>query len=112
MGLSPGATSTSKMASNDALACTYAALILHDDGIPISGDKIASVCKSAGVAVETYWPSLFANMLKDKNVEEMLMSSAAAPAPAAGGAAAPADAGAAAGGGGGKKKAPEPEPEE
>merc|ERR1712070_114073 len=106
MGLSPGATSTSKMASNDALACTYAALILHDDGIPISGDKIASVCKSAGVVVEAYWPSLFANMLKDKNVEEMLMSSAAA-APAA-------DAGAAAGGGGGGggKKAPEPEPEE
>ena len=27
------------------LACTYAALILNDDGVDISGDKIASLLK-------------------------------------------------------------------
>ena len=27
------------------LACTYAALILSDDGVDISGDKIASLLK-------------------------------------------------------------------
>ena len=89
------------------MACTYAALILHDDGIPITGDKISAITKAAGVEVESYWPGLFANMLKDKNVEDMLMSSASAgPAPAA---AAPAAGGAAPAA---AAKAPEPEEEE
>merc|ERR1711871_1101482 len=88
------------MASPDALACTYAALILHDDEIPITGDKIAAITKAGGVEVEAYWPGLFAAMLKDKNIEDMLTSSASA-APAAGGAPAAA-----------AKKEPEPEEEE
>merc|ERR1711881_799465 len=90
------------MASTDALACTYAALILHGDGIPITDDKISAIIKAAGIEYEAYWPGLFATMLKDKNVEDLLMASASAGA-------APAAAG---GGGGGGKKAPEPEPED
>merc|ERR1712094_31769 len=72
------------MASTDALACTYAALILHDDGIPITDDKISAIIKAAGIEYEAYWPGLFATMLKDKNVEDLLMASASAgAAPAA-----------------------------
>merc|ERR1711924_439220 len=72
------------MASTDALACTYAALILHDDGIPITDDKISAIIKAAGIEYEAYWPGLFATMLKDKNVEALLMASASAgAAPAA-----------------------------
>ncbi|KAJ9439396.1 60S acidic ribosomal protein P1 [Diplonema papillatum] len=31
--------------STDELACTYAALILHDEGLEISADKITSLTK-------------------------------------------------------------------
>jgi large subunit ribosomal protein LP1 len=33
------------------LACTYAALILHDDGQDITGDKINTLVRAAGVKV-------------------------------------------------------------
>ncbi|CAI5931131.1 unnamed protein product, partial [Closterium sp. NIES-64] len=78
------------------LACTYAALILHDDGIPITADKIATLVKAANVNVEAYWPTLFAKLLEKRSVEDLVSNigsggggAVAAPA-AAGGAAAPA----------------------
>ena len=76
--------------SNQELACTYAALILHDDGIAITADKIATIAKAAGVELEPYWPALFAKLLERKPIEELI--------PNVGGGAAPAAAGAAAGG--------------
>ncbi len=33
------------------LACTYAALILHDDGQDVTADKISALVKAAGVKV-------------------------------------------------------------
>lgn len=62
------------MASNDELACIYAALILHDDGISITADKIASILKAAGVSVEPYWPTLFAKALDGIDVGSLLGS--------------------------------------
>merc|ERR1712039_894901 len=71
------------------LACTYAALILHDDGIAITADKIATIAKAAGVEIEPYWPTLFAKLLERKNIEDLItnVGGGAAPAAAAGGAA-------------------------
>ncbi|KAK4436183.1 60S acidic ribosomal protein P1 [Sesamum alatum] len=76
------------------LACTYAALILFDDGIPITAEKIATVVKAANVTVESYWPSLFAKLCEKRNIEDLILNvgagggAAVAVAAPAGGAAA------------------------
>merc|ERR1712039_189340 len=54
------------------LACTYAALILNDDDVEITGDKISTIFKAANVTFEPFWPSLFAGALKDVNVRELI----------------------------------------
>merc|ERR1711902_237386 len=77
----------SKMSAE--LACTYAALILNDDGIDITGDKIATILKAAKVDCEPFWPGLFAGALKDVNVTELIsnIGSGVGSGPAAGAAA-------------------------
>jgi len=42
--------------NSNELACVYAALILHDDGLEVSSDNISSILKAAGIEVEAYWP--------------------------------------------------------
>nr|ADB77877.1 60S acidic ribosomal protein [Wolffia arrhiza] len=54
------------------LACTYASLILHDDQIPVTADKISTLVKAANVKVDSYWPSLFAKLLEKVNVENLI----------------------------------------
>jgi len=81
------------MASNDELACIYAALILHDDGISVTADKIATILKAAGVSVEPYWPTLFAKALDGIDIGSLLGSlgsaaSAVSAGPVSGGSAA------------------------
>ncbi|XP_021285362.1 60S acidic ribosomal protein P1-like [Herrania umbratica] len=56
------------------LACTYAALILNDDGIPITAEKIVTLVKTAKVPVESYWPSLFAKLLEKRNIDDIIMN--------------------------------------
>lgn len=50
------------------MACTYAALILHDDGQDITGDKISTLVKASGVKVESYWPKMFAKALTGQSL--------------------------------------------
>nr|PNR63256.1 hypothetical protein PHYPA_001681 [Physcomitrium patens] len=54
------------------LACTYASLILHDDGIAITADKIAALVKAANVQVEGYWPGLFAKLCEKRSVDDLI----------------------------------------
>merc|ERR1712137_1283728 len=72
------------------LACTYAALILNDDDVEITGDKITAILKAANVEFEPFWPSLFAGALKDVDVRSLItnIGSCVGSGPAAGGAAA------------------------
>ncbi|XAR71583.1 hypothetical protein NMG60_11017925 [Bertholletia excelsa] len=84
------------------VACSYAALLLHDDGIPVTAEKIATVVNAAKVTVESYWPSLFAKLVEKRNVQDLIVNvgsggggAAVAVAAPAGGAAAAAPAAAA-----------------
>ncbi|XP_049887908.1 60S acidic ribosomal protein P1 [Pectinophora gossypiella] len=83
------------MASKAELACVYAALILVDDEVAVTGEKISTILKAAAVDVEPYWPGLFAKALEGVNVRELITNigsgvgaAPAAAAPAAGAAAA------------------------
>ncbi|XP_063700041.1 large ribosomal subunit protein P1 [Culicoides brevitarsis] len=83
--------------SKAELACVYAALVLVDDDVAVTGEKLQTILKAANVDVEPYWPGLFAKALEGCNVKELITNigsgvgaaapAAAAPAAAAGGAA-------------------------
>ncbi|EHK39507.1 ribosomal protein P1 [Trichoderma atroviride] len=82
--------------STAELASSYAALILADDGVEITADKLQTLITAAKVEVEPIWTSIFAKALEGKDIKDLLVNvgsgggAAAAPgaAAAAGGAAA------------------------
>ncbi|KAA8644807.1 hypothetical protein EYZ11_009329 [Aspergillus tanneri] len=85
--------------STAELACSYAALILADDGVEVTADKIQTLLDAAKVQeIEPIWSSIFAKALEGKDIKDLLTNigsagpAVAAPAAAAGGAAAPAEA--------------------
>lgn len=49
----------------DELLCTYAALILHDDGAEINPTSMNTLIKAAGCSVESYWPLLMSRMINN-----------------------------------------------
>ncbi|KAF8230532.1 ribosomal protein 60S [Tricholoma matsutake] len=59
------------MASPD-LAATYAALILADDGVEITSEKILTLTRAADVDLEPIWATLLAKALEGKNVKDLL----------------------------------------
>ncbi|KAJ9589095.1 hypothetical protein L9F63_017599 [Diploptera punctata] len=75
------------MASKAELACVYSALILADDDIAITGEKIQTILKAASVDVEPYWPGLFAKALDGISVKDLItnVGSGVGAGPATGG---------------------------
>uniref|UniRef100_A0A336KAW1 Large ribosomal subunit protein P1 n=1 Tax=Culicoides sonorensis TaxID=179676 RepID=A0A336KAW1_CULSO len=99
--------------SKAELACVYAALVLVDDDVAVTGEKIQTILKAANVDVEPYWPGLFAKALEGCKVKDLITnigSGVGAAGPATG--AAPAAAGAAAPEAKKEEKKKESEPEE
>merc|ERR1712196_282003 len=82
---------------HDELCVSYAALMLHDDGLEINAEKLSKIIKASGNEVEPYWPMLFAKALKGQDVGALLSNIGSAGGAAAAGpaAAGTADAGAA-----------------
>merc|ERR1712062_525922 len=74
------------MGANSELACVYAALILADDDVAITPEKITTILKAAGVDVEPYWPGLFAKALESCDLKTLIttVGSGVGSAPAAG----------------------------
>ncbi|ORY96748.1 60s acidic ribosomal protein-domain-containing protein [Syncephalastrum racemosum] len=66
------------------LAIVYAALILKDDNVEVSADKLQTLVKAAGIEVEPIWYSLYAKALEGQDLKELVFNVGA---PAAGGAA-------------------------
>ncbi|XP_004517026.1 large ribosomal subunit protein P1-like [Cicer arietinum] len=60
------------------LACIYSILMLHNDGIAITAEKINTILKVAGVTVESYWPRLFAKLAQNKSTDDLVLNVGAA----------------------------------
>jgi large subunit ribosomal protein LP1 len=56
------------------LACTYAALILHDENLEINATKISSLLKAANVQIEGFWPKLFSKTIASRNINDLLVA--------------------------------------
>ncbi|KAH8249613.1 hypothetical protein KR038_011065 [Drosophila bunnanda] len=83
------------MSTKAELACVYASLILVDDDVAVTGEKINTILKAANVEVEPYWPGLFAKALEGINVKDLITNIGSGVGAAPAGGAAPAAAAAA-----------------
>jgi len=72
-------------AEHDEMCCVYAALLLFDDKIEVTADKLNKVITASGNTVEGYYPEFFAKYLSSVDLNTFLnnVGSAGASAPAA-----------------------------
>ena len=81
-------------AEHDEMCCVYAALLLFDDKVEVTAEKLNKVITASGNTVEGYYPEFFAKYLSSVNLNDFL-NNVGAPAGGAPAAAAPAAAAAA-----------------
>jgi len=67
-------------ATRSQMACTFAALMMYDDGVELSSAGLKKVVDASGVKVAPYWPMLFAQALQGQDIGSFLaVSSGSAP---------------------------------
>ena len=60
------------------LACTYASLILHDEGLAVNNTKILDLIAAAGVTdIDRFYAKLYANTLNNATIESAIASGGA-----------------------------------
>lgn len=81
-------------AEHDELCCVYAGLLLFDDKVDITADKLNKVITASGNSVDAYYPEFFAKYLTSIDLNAVLSSVGSGPAagPIAAAAEAPKDA--------------------
>ena len=67
-------------AEHDELCCVYASLLLHDDKVEITAEKMNKVIAASGNKVEAYYPEFFSKYFKSVDLDKLLQSVASAPA--------------------------------
>ena len=67
-------------AEHDELCCVYAALLLFDDKVDITADKLTKVIQASGNQVEGYYPEFFAKYLSSVDLNSIISSVGAGPA--------------------------------
>jgi large subunit ribosomal protein LP1 len=67
-------------AEHDELCCVYAALLLFDDKVDITADKLNKVITASGNQVEGYYPEFFAKYLSSVDLNALISSVGAGPA--------------------------------
>ncbi|KAF1916687.1 hypothetical protein BDU57DRAFT_404672, partial [Ampelomyces quisqualis] len=61
--------------SSSELATSYAALILADDGVEITADKLQSLIKASGAdTVDPAASNIYAKALEGKDVKDLLLN--------------------------------------
>lgn len=67
------------------LCCTYASLILHDEGFPysysgleITAPQLKKLIEASGNKIEGFWAGIFAKALTGQNVKDLLLGGGAA----------------------------------
>lgn len=66
-------TSATSTNVNPEKAVAFAALILADDNVTVTPEKLQAILKAANITeVEPIWTTLFANALKGKDVRDIL----------------------------------------
>jgi len=71
-------------AEHDEMCCVYAALLLFDDNVEVTADKLNKVITASGNSVEGYYPEFFAKYLSSVDINTFLNNvGSAAPAGAA-----------------------------
>jgi len=71
-------------AEHDELCCVYAALLLFDDKVEVTADKLNKVISASGNSVEPYYPEFFSKYLSSVDLNTFLNNvGSAAPASAA-----------------------------
>ncbi|KAG2223090.1 hypothetical protein INT45_008938 [Circinella minor] len=76
------------------LAIVYAALILKDDNVEVTADKLQTLTKEAGLTeIEPIWFSLYAKALEGQDLKELIFNIGAGAGASAGAAAGGAAAG-------------------
>merc|ERR1712138_294615 len=65
--------------------CSYAAMLLHSDGLEITEDNMIALLKAANIEFESYWPGLFCKALGAQDMDKLISTPASGGGGAVGG---------------------------